>query len=104
MQSQRPEFDKLGDNGQDLVQKCGTDTEPVEETLAELKRDWDDIEARLGKALDQVDSMKAALSQLDEDLKPVDEVCTKVERGLEEIPAFGVDVDAGEKELGRLQV
>ena len=104
MQSQRPELDKLNNNGHDLAQRCDADTEPVEETLAKLKRDWDDIEARLAKASGQVDSMKTALSQLDEDLKPVEDACTKVERGLEESAGFGVDVDAGEKELSRLQV
>ena len=48
--------------------------------------------------------MRKALSKLNVELIPVEETCSKVEQGLEESAKFGTDVDAGEKELHRLQV
>ena len=104
MESHRPEFDKLNETGKCLVDKCDADIDPVEETLTEVKRDWDDIEARLKKATDQVDEMKGALEKLDAELKPVDDACTKVEQGMQESAKFGTDAEAGEKELHRLEV
>ena len=104
MQSRRPKFDRLNDIGQDLVHKCEADTEPVAEKIADLKRDWDDIEARLLQASHQVSDMRQAVSRLDGDLNPLEETCVKVEQGLQESEKFGFDIDAGQEELHRLQV
>ena len=104
MQTQQPEFEKLIKTGESLVERCENDTEPVEETLAEAKRDWDAIKTKLNKASAVADQMGDILSKLDNETEAVDKACIEVDEGLKPSAAFGTDFDAGEKEVQRLRV
>ena len=104
MESHQPDFDKLLETEKPLVEKCATDTEPVTEAVSDAKRDWHDVESRLNTAADKVDAMKGSLEKLNENICPVEEVCSQAEVGMAESCKFGIDLDAGDKEVERLEV
>ncbi len=104
MEFKKPQYEKLLETGQPLVDKCSSNTDTVSKALENAKRDWKGLEEKLDNGSRKADEMKKALGRLEKSIAPVDEVCSVVETALDECKPFGIDCDAGEREIERLGV
>eukprot|EP00794_Sanderia_malayensis_P004727 gene4727-5350_t len=103
MQLKQPDYNTLINRGPLLLENCSTNTEPVEKALENAEKNWKELEDKLITGRKKVDAMKDALGKLDGCIAPVEEVCSAVESALSEQQPFGIDEDAADAELQRLQ-
>ncbi len=104
LESHGSDYEKLMKTGQPLLDKCSSNTDPVSKTLNKTKNNWESLDAKLNKATNKIDDMKKALDALEENIKPVEEICCAVETDMAQQPIFGLDVEAGDLEAEKLEV
>ena len=87
-----------------MPEKCEADIAPVQEAIDDVKKRWENISDKLNDAKEKMDKMKDGLNRFEASVVPVSEVCTEVEKALDDEVVFGDDIQEGEKEVDKYKV
>ena len=103
VEQKKPVVEHLKENLAPLVGKAQVDQEPVNETVDDICRRYDDLEKRLREGKEKADKMTDGLDKFAKKRKPVEELCQKAKEVLDKCQSLGDDVGKAENTLDELQ-
>ena len=99
----KTDFNEMNESCSFLLMNCDRDIAPLKESIDDVKKRWSYVNETIQNASRKIKEVGEGIRAFESAISPVEEVCAKAERGLEEMVPFNDDVKKGEDQIQELK-
>ena len=96
-------FNEIDESSATLLMNCDRDIAPLKESVDDVKKRWTLVNETVDNAARKIKDVREGIRSFENAVSPVEEVCAKVERQLEEMEPFGDDITKGDEQIDQLK-